>query len=156
MWLRLQREGSEEKTGKYGGVLSAMLGEKEERVRELVVEHHHRGTFFRELLSEFGHLLGDSQGDPENEEAVRELRVMYSLLNKHLFELILRPEEGEDSLYKFIVEDRSSRKVKYIAIGRLFTTKLRFLRVRFKYELSTCMNESNEEELFYNTNVVEF
>lgn len=29
------------------------------------------------------------------------------------------------------------------------------MRVRFKYELSTCLNEAAEEELFYNNNVAE-
>ncbi len=44
--------------------------------------------------------------------------------------------------------------MKYLAIGPLMTTKLRFLRVRYKRELSVCMNESREEELFFNTNLL--
>jgi hypothetical protein len=78
------------------------------------------------------------------------------LLNKHLFESILKVDINEEGLYQFVMEDRSSRKVKYFAIGHLFTVNLKFLRVRFKYDLSTCLNESNEEELFFNTNVVEY
>lgn len=88
----------------------------------------------------------------ENEELVRDLRSLSSLMNKHLIESVLQPE-GE-SLYRFVIEDRSSRKVKYMAMGPLLTPRLRFLRIRYKHELSICLNETNEEELFFNTNIL--
>jgi len=44
--------------------------------------------------------------------------------------------------YKFIIEERVCRKVKYIAIGPLNSTKLKFLRIRFKYDVSLCLNKS--------------
>jgi hypothetical protein len=39
-------------------------------------------------------------------------------------ETILCREKSEADEYRFIIEDRSSKKVKYIAIGPLNTTKL--------------------------------
>ncbi len=78
---------------------------------------------------------------------------MASLMNKHLIESVLQPE-GEGGLHRFVMEDRSSRKVKYVAIGPLLTTRLRFLRIRYKHLLSICLNETNEEELFFNMSVL--
>lgn len=89
----------------------------------------------------------------ENEELVRDLRSMSSLMNKHFIESILEPE-GDSTLHRFVMEDRSSRKVKYVAIGQLLTTRLRFLRIRYRHELSICLNETTEEELFFNTNII--
>lgn len=58
------------------------------------------------------------------------------ILEKHMF-----LDEAQENEYMFIVEDKSSRKVKYLAIGPLNTTKLNFFRMRFKHELSTCLNQ---------------
>jgi hypothetical protein len=91
----------------------------------------------------FDFLLDDEKRERENlenEELVRDLRSLSSLMNKHMLESVLEPESGDSQLYRFVIEDRSSRKVKYIAIGSLLTTRLRFLRIRYKHELSICLN----------------
>jgi len=44
----------------------------------------------------------------------------------------MEPEGGDIPLYRFILEGKASRKVKYIAIGPLLSTRLRFLRIRYK------------------------
>jgi hypothetical protein len=47
--------------------------------------------------------------------------------------------------YKFIVEDaKYSRKIRYIAIGPLANVEeLRFFRIRFKHDVSLCLNKNN-------------
>lgn len=105
----------------------------------------------------FGFLLDSDRrerDDLESEELVRDLRSLSSLMNKHLIQSVLEPEGGDAPLHRFVIEDRSSRKVKFIAIGPLLTTRLRFLRIRYKHELSICLNETNEDELFFNTNIL--
>lgn len=52
-------------------------------------------------------------------------------------------------------EQGQSRKVKYFAIGTLYTVQLNFMRIRYKYELLTCLNEKSDEEMFYNASVNE-
>jgi hypothetical protein len=100
-----------------------LLRERDESVvNRLLIESHHRNSKFKWLLSQFDSLLDEEKRErenPENEELVRDLRNLYSLLNKHLLETVLQPEGGEINLYRFVLEDRSSRKVKYIAVGPL-------------------------------------
>ena len=125
----------------------------------MIFEYHHYGKVFKELLSEFRALVDEEKKEKENEfneELIKDMRFLFNLLNKHFFESVLKPEGNNGDLYKFIMEDRNSRKVKYIGIGPLMTTRVKFLRIRYKYELSICLNETNEEELFYNTNAIEF
>lgn len=62
---------------------------------------------------------------------------------------MLPPDYSSEQLYRFVVEDQKSRKVKYVAIGPLMTARLRFLRLRYRHELSVCLNEGREEELFF-------
>lgn len=47
--------------------------------------------------------------------------------------------------YRFIVEDsKSSKKIRYIAIGPLANVdELRFFRIRFKHDVSLCLNKNN-------------
>jgi hypothetical protein len=148
----------DEKYQPYLEVLRAFVREREEeRLGLLLQQHHHRGSTFKSLLAMFDFLLDNDRrerDDLENEELVRDLRSMSSLMNKHLIESVLEPEAGEAQLHRFIIEDRSSRKVKYMAIGPLLTPRLRFLRIRYKHELSICLNETNEEELFFNTGIL--
>jgi hypothetical protein len=73
-------------------------------------------------------------------------------MNKRLLECVA--ENTEQELYQIVLEDSSSRKVKYIALGQLKSTRLKFLRVRYKQELAICLNETTEDELFFNSNAL--
>ena len=59
------------------------------------------------------------------------------------------PQETNEPEYRFFVEDKSSKKIKYIAIGPLNTTKLNFFRIRFKHEMFLCVNQEVDEGFFY-------
>lgn len=46
--------------------------------------------------------------------------------------------------YRFIIEDKSSRKIRYIGIGSLIQPEeLSFFRIRFKHDVSLCLNKTN-------------
>jgi hypothetical protein len=65
---------------------------EEERLAALLQTHHHRGSTFKTLLALFDHLLDEDRRERdnlENEELVRDLRCMSSLMNKHLLESVL-------------------------------------------------------------------
>ena len=65
-------------------------------------------------------------------------------LVEKLERLTLNAEETATE-YRFIVEDsRSSRKIRYIAIGPLANVEdLRFFRIRFRHDVSLCLNKTN-------------
>ena len=71
----------------------------------------------------------------EGEELLKDIKFCYCLANKLVLEHkifsphSMNPNERE---YRFIVEDKSSKKIKYIAIGPLHTTNLNFFSIRFK------------------------
>jgi hypothetical protein len=71
------------------------------------------------------------------------------ILEKHIFPA--SPPSINEHI--FVVEDKSSRKVKYIAVGCLNNTKLNFFRVRFRNELSLSLNFQKEDDLFYHPTV---
>lgn len=58
---------------------------------------------------------------------------------------------GEPQLneHLFIIEDKLSKKIKYMAVGPLYTTKLNFFRIRFKHELSIILNQHRDDDIFY-------
>ncbi len=53
--------------------------------------------------------------------------------------------EDSTAEYRFIVEDaKSSRKIRYIAIGPLANVEeLQFFRIRFRHDVSLCLNKNN-------------
>lgn len=59
-----------------------------------------------------------------------EIHPLYSILSSN----------SSVPLYLFILEDRSSNKVKYMAIGQSDCTRLMFFKIRFKYELYVNIN----------------
>ncbi len=70
-----------------------------------------------------------------------DLKHLYELVTKMVLEKHLYLQEVQPNEHLFVVEDKSSRKVKYMAVGPLNTTKLNFFRIRFKYELSVNLNQ---------------
>lgn len=68
--------------------------------------------------------------------------------------MALGPDSSDEQEYRFIVEDRTSKKVKYLAIGRLGTTRLNFFRIRFTNEVIFCMNHSDDNGFFYHPTIV--
>ena len=47
------------------------------------------------------------------------------------------------------MEDKVSKKIKYIAIGPLKTTKLNFFRIRFKHEILLIVNHDYDDGFFF-------
>lgn len=57
--------------------------------------------------------------------------------------------EPQPNEYLFIVEDKSSKKVKYLGVGPLNSTKINFFRIRFKNELLINLNQQADNSIFY-------
>lgn len=90
------------------------------------------------------------------EEVLLDLRHLYELVTKLILERYLCLQEVQPGEHIFMVEDKSSRKVKYIAVGPLNTTKLNFFRIRFQHELSIILNQHLNEAMFYHPTVAAY
>ena len=85
----------------------------------------------------------------EEEELLKDLKHCYSEVAKMNLEKKLYPQKTDEPEYRFVAEDKSSKKVKYIAIGPLNTVNLNFFRIRFRHELMMCINQDSDDGFFY-------
>ena len=79
-----------------------------------------------------------------NHESISNENMKREKLVEKMERLTLNTEEST-AVYRFIVEDsKSSRKIRYIAIGPLANVEeLRFFRIRFRHDVSLCLNKTN-------------
>ena len=89
------------------------------------------------------------------EEQLKDIKLCYNLVSKFALERLLHLEPAQPNCkdYRFVVEDRSSKKIKYIAVGPLGTTAINFFRIRFSNELSFCLNQSPDDFFYFPMNL---
>jgi hypothetical protein len=58
--------------------------------------------------------------------------------------IICIDQQSDYEEYRFIIEEKAGKKVKYIAIGPLNRTNLKFFKIRFKAEFFLCFNQNSD------------
>lgn len=105
---------------------------------------------FEELVTILRNKLENSnEATFSEEELLKDLKEAYAYVGKIILEKYMKLSQPVPNEYIFILEDKGSRKVKYIGVGPLNTTKINFFRIRFRNELLLNLNEQKESTLFY-------